>query len=182
MVDLLAGLRQIGEGGVFLRIRQIERPAAGGDLADKAAAGIQRHLVHGIQVEPPGGVELQHTVGAQHIDRAHLRNHVGGDLCNDLVQALLGAERFCHDLTQAAHKHTWPRKRLSARHNPLLENHVFVSPYLVKNISGRRRPASQRAGLYQPDYTKAPGSGCIQIVYGMQGPHRKFGIGGIDQD
>jgi hypothetical protein len=89
MVDLLAGFRQVGEGRVLLRVRQVERPRAGRDGADEALAQPQLREVDRAGVEALGGVEFEHAVGAQHVERAHLGHHVGGDLAHDAVEPLL---------------------------------------------------------------------------------------------
>jgi hypothetical protein len=62
VVDLLAGLRQVGEGRMALRVRQVERARLGGDQADQALADPQRGLVDGFAVEALGGVELERAV------------------------------------------------------------------------------------------------------------------------
>ena len=102
VVDLLAGLRQVGEGGMRLGVRQVERPRLSGDQADETLAELERRLVHGGRVEALGGIELQHLVGAQHIDRADLRHHVGGDHHHDLVEAFLRAHRLRHHFAKPA--------------------------------------------------------------------------------
>jgi hypothetical protein len=53
-------------------------------------------MVHGGAVETFGGVELEGVVNAQHIDRADLGHHVGGDQHHDLVQSFLGADLLRH--------------------------------------------------------------------------------------
>ena len=63
-----------------LGVGQVERPGAGGDRADQALAQSQLRQVDGIRVQAFGGVELEHAVGAQHVDRADLGDHVAGDL------------------------------------------------------------------------------------------------------
>ena len=108
VVDLLAGLRQVAEGRVRLRVGQVERPRLLGDGADEALADAQRRLVDGLALQALGGVELEHAVGAQHIDRADLGHHVGRDLRHDLVEPVLRADRLRHDLAQAAEQDARP--------------------------------------------------------------------------
>ena len=100
MVDLLARFRQIGEGRMLLRVGKVERPGAGGDRADEALAEAQQRQVDGAGVQAFGGVELEHAVGAQHIERAHLGHHVRGDLAHDPVEPLLRLERLGHELAE----------------------------------------------------------------------------------
>ena len=45
--------------------------------------------VDGLALQALGGVEFEPAVGVQHIDRADLGHHVGGDLDDDLVEARL---------------------------------------------------------------------------------------------
>ena len=68
----------------------------------------------GFAVQALGGEELERAVGAQHIDRADLRHHVGGDQDHDLVEPRLRADRLRHDLAEAAQQDA--RTAGSARH------------------------------------------------------------------
>ena len=111
VVDLLARLRQVGEGGMRLRVGQVERPRLLGDEADQAAPDGQRGAVHGARLQAFRGVELQHVVGAQHIDRADLRDHVGRDQPDDLVEPLLSADGLRHDLAELPQQDTRPGER-----------------------------------------------------------------------
>ena len=108
VVDFLAGLRQVAEGRVGLRVREVERPRLRGDRADQALADAQRGLVDGLALQALGRIELEHAVGAQHIDRADLGHHVGRDLAHDLVEPVLRADRLRHDLAQAAEQDARP--------------------------------------------------------------------------
>jgi hypothetical protein len=102
VVDLLAGLRPIGERRVVLRFRQVDRVGLARHQADQALVRTQHGLVHGLLLEALGGVELERAVHAQHVDGADLRNHVGGDQHHDLVQAVLRADLLRHDLAEPA--------------------------------------------------------------------------------
>ena len=77
----------------------------------------QRRPVHRARLQALGGIELEHVVGAQHIDRAHLRDHVGRDEGDHLVEPLLGADRLRHDLAELPQEHARPgeRPRLGAK-------------------------------------------------------------------
>src|SRR5690606_5413253 len=101
-VLLLAGLRQVLEGGMRLRVRQVEGPRLGGDGADETLADAELGLVDGLALEALGRIELEDAVGAQHIGRAYLGDHVRRDLRHDLVEPFLRADRLRHDLAQAA--------------------------------------------------------------------------------
>ena len=59
-----------------------------------------------LAVQTLGGVELEIAVGAQHIDRADLGHHVGGDMDDDPVQPRLRAHRLRHDLAKPAQQQT----------------------------------------------------------------------------
>ena len=113
MVDLLARLRQVGEGRVRLRVGEVERPRLRGDEADEAAASHQRGAVHGARLQALRGEELQHVVGPQHIDRADFRDHIGRDQLHDLVEPFLGADRLRHDLAELPQEHARPGERPS---------------------------------------------------------------------
>ena len=108
VVDLFARFRDVAEGRVALGVGQIERPGFLGDAADQALADAQRGVVDGLGLQTLGGVELQHPVGVQDIDRAHLGHHVGRDLRHDLVEPGLRADRLRHDLAEATKQHARP--------------------------------------------------------------------------
>jgi hypothetical protein len=60
-----------------LGVGEVERLRAGGDGADQTLAQPQLRVVDGFLVQALGGVEFEHAVGAQHIDRADFGDHVG---------------------------------------------------------------------------------------------------------
>ena len=99
-VDLLAGLRQVGEGRMLLRVRQVERAGRCGDGADEALAEPQLRQVDRFAVQTFGGVELEHRIGAQHVERADLGHHVLGDVVHDAIEPLLRLERLRHELAE----------------------------------------------------------------------------------
>ena len=72
----------------------------------------------GFAVETFGGEEFEPAVGAQHIDRADFRDHVGGDMDDDLVEAFLRADRLRHDFAKAAQQQTRSAER--AKHGYFL--------------------------------------------------------------
>ncbi len=99
-VDLLAGFREIGEGRMLLRFGKVERPRAGRDRADQALAEPQLRKVDGAGVQALGGIEFEHRIGAQHIERADLGHHVLGDVVHDPVEPRLRLERLRHELAE----------------------------------------------------------------------------------
>ena len=111
VVDLLARLRQVGEGRMRLRVGEVQRARLSRDRADQAAADGERRPVHRARLQAFGGIELEHVVGAQHIDGAHLRDHVGRDERDHLVEPLLGADRLRHDLAELPQEHARPGER-----------------------------------------------------------------------
>ena len=137
LVDLFAGLRQVAERGVRLGVAEVQRPRLLGDRADEALADVQRRLVDGFAFQAFRGVQLQDAVGAQHVDRAHLGHHVGGDLGDGLVEPGLRADRLRHDLAQAAEQGArpggWPP------HIPLSSVTASDRPGDRLFLSGRRR-------------------------------------------
>src|SRR5258705_325764 len=75
-------------------------------------------VVHGLCVQALGGIELEAAVDAQHIDRADLRHHVGGDQHHDLVEAFLRADRLRHHFAKPAQQHARTAER--ATHGVIL--------------------------------------------------------------
>ena len=94
-----------------LRVRKVERTRLRSDRADQAAADRQRCAVHRCRFQSFAGVELEHVVGAQDIDRAHLGDHVRRDEPHHLVEPLLGADRLRHDLAEFPQEHARPGER-----------------------------------------------------------------------
>ena len=111
VVDLLAGLRPVGEGRMVLGFRQVDRVGLAGDQADQAFVRAQHGLVDRLLVEAFGGVQLERAVHAQHVDGADLRHHVGGDQHHDLVQAFLRADLLRHHLAKPAQQHARTAER-----------------------------------------------------------------------
>ena len=93
VIDLLAGLRPVGEIGVRLRIGKRQRPRGRGDDADQALADAQPGAMHRLGTQALGGEQLEHLAGAHDIGRAHLGDHLGGDDAHDPVEPLLRACR-----------------------------------------------------------------------------------------
>ena len=94
-----------------LRVRQVDGARLARDQADQSFVRAHHGLVHGVPVEAFGGVELERGIDAQHIDGAHLRNHVGGDQHHDLVKAFLRADRLRHDFAKPAQQHARTAER-----------------------------------------------------------------------
>ncbi len=111
IIDLLARLRLVGEARMQLRIGDVQDLRRLGDEADEAFPGLHRGQVDGGAVETLGGIELERAVGAQHIDRADLRHHVGGDQHHDPVEPLLRADRLRHDLAKPSEQHARAAER-----------------------------------------------------------------------
>jgi hypothetical protein len=102
MIDLLARLRAVGEGGVMLGVRELHRLGLLGDQADQAFAGLQMGVVDGAGIEAFSGEQFERAVAPAQIERAHLGHHVRGDQHHHLVEAHLGALALGHHLAQAA--------------------------------------------------------------------------------
>jgi hypothetical protein len=60
----------------------------------------------GRPVQAFGGEQLEITARPQHVDRAHLRHHVGGDELHDAIEPLLRCDRLRHDLAQPSEQDT----------------------------------------------------------------------------
>mgnify|MGYP003335507541 CR=1 FL=1 len=114
VIDFFAGFRAEREGGMVLRVGEIDGVGFARDETDEAFFQAQHGLVDGFALEAFGGVQLERAVDAQHVDGAHLRHHVGGDQHDDLVQAFLRADRLRHDLAEPAQQHA--RTAESATH------------------------------------------------------------------
>ena len=102
VVDFFAGLGAEREGRMVLGVREIERLRLARDQADEAFILAEHSDVHRLKVQAFGCVQFERAVDAQHIDRADLRNHVGGDQHHDLVEAFLRADRFRHHFAESA--------------------------------------------------------------------------------
>ena len=107
VIDLLAGLRTIGESRMLMRLGQGERLRALRDQADQALAGLHGGQMNRLAVQALGGVKFKPLVGAQDIDRTHLRHHIGGDLHHDLVEPRLCVHRLRADFAQPAQQQAW---------------------------------------------------------------------------
>ena len=102
VIDLLAGLRPVGKGRVMLGVRELQRLGLLGDQADQTLAGLQMGVVNRQRVQAFGGEQLERTVAAAQIERAHLGHHVGGDQHHHLVEPDLRALALRHHLAQAS--------------------------------------------------------------------------------
>ena len=132
-VDLLAGFRAIGEGGVRLRLGQVDGVRLAGDEADEAFVGAQHGVVHGLAVEAFGRVKLERAVDAQHVDGTDLRHHVGGDQHDDLVEAVLRADRLRHHFAKPAQQYARTSQRAA---------HGVGSFGVIRRAGGRLVPGS----------------------------------------
>ena len=102
VIDLLARLRPIGEGGMMLRVGELQRLGLLRNQADQAFTRLQMRVVDGLGVEAFGGEQLERAVAALQIERAHFGDHVRGDQHHHLVEANLGALALGHHLAQAS--------------------------------------------------------------------------------
>src|SRR5262245_29490772 len=102
-----------------LRVRKVHWRGFAGDQADEALFGSQDGLVDGFAFEAFSGIKLQRSVYAQHVDRAHLGNHVDGDEHHHLVEAILCADRLRHDFAEPAQQHAWTAERATHERDPL---------------------------------------------------------------
>ena len=144
VIDFLAGLRPEGEGRMRLRVRQIDGAGLARHQADQALVRAQHRLVHGVALQAFGGVQLQGGIDAQHIDGAHLRNHVGGDQHHDLVKAFLRADRLRHHFAKPAQQHA--RTAECATHGSLGLCFDRTQPASRRSYSKRSPPGSQSRG------------------------------------
>ena len=123
-----------------------------GDQADEALVLAQHGEVHGLAVQALGGVKLERAVDAQHVDRADLRHHVGGDQHHDLVEAFLRADRLRHHFAKPAQQHARTAER--ATHGvrslgPALNRSVArIAPAVIRR--GIRRGTGPRRSLCRP--------------------------------
>ena len=102
VVNLFARLCAIRKGRMVLRVRQVDRVGLARNQADQAFVRPQHGLMHCRTVQAFSGVELQRAVHPQHVDRADLRHHIGGNQDHDLVQAVLRADRLRHHFAKPA--------------------------------------------------------------------------------
>ena len=133
-----------------LRVRQIDGAGLARDQADQALVRTQHRLVHGVALQAFGGVELQRGIDAQHIDRADLRNHVGGDQHHDLVKAFLRADRLRHHFAKPAQQHA--RTAECATHGSLGLCFDRAQPVSRRSYSKRSPPGSQSRSDHPPAY------------------------------
>ena len=94
-----------------LRVGEVDGGGLACHQADQAFVGAHHGAVHRIAVEAFGGIQLKCQIDAQHIDGAHLRNHIGGDQHHDLVKAFLRADRLRHDFAKPAQQHARTAER-----------------------------------------------------------------------
>ena len=99
---------------MLVGLGEVDRVGFARDQADQALVGTEHRDVDGFALEALGGVQLEAAVDAQHVDGAHLRHHVGGDQHDDLVEALLRADRLRHHLAEPAQQHARTAERASA--------------------------------------------------------------------
>jgi len=98
VINFLASFRQVAESRMRLRIGEVEGLGRRRDRADEALAHLQLREMDGLFFQAFGGVKFKDAIGAQHIDRANLGNHVAGNLADNPVKALLRLQRLRHQL------------------------------------------------------------------------------------
>src|SRR3954454_13174353 len=81
--------------------------------------GAQHGLVDRGAIETFGGIEFQRVVDPQHIGRADLRHHVGGDQHHDLVEAFLSADLLRHHFAEPSQQDAGATRRAPHVLNPL---------------------------------------------------------------
>ena len=111
MIDFFAGLRAERERRMALRVVEVERGRFARDQADQALMRAQHGAVDRVAVEAFGGVELERVIDAQHIGRADLRHHVGGDQHHDLVEAFLSADLLRHGFAEPSQQDAGASRR-----------------------------------------------------------------------
>ncbi len=122
VIDFFAGFRAERERRMALRVGKIERRRLAGDEADKTFVRGQHGAVDGVAVKAFGGVEFEGVVDAQHVDRADLRHHVGGDQHHDLVKAFLSADLLRHGFAEPSQQDAGASRR--APHVPTSSNRL----------------------------------------------------------
>jgi hypothetical protein len=160
VIDLLARLRLVGEGGVRLRVRERERLGLARDQADEALPRPHRRQVDGGAVEAFRGVELERLVGAQDIDRAHLGHHVGRDQHDDLVEPVLRADRLRHDLAELAEQNA-----RTAGSTPHRQGHISFGGRAhgpAGSMRAKRARAAFVASVLRPRPTRIASGACAR--------------------
>ena len=117
MERVFAGLRPVGEVRVAGRVRQVQRRAAAGDLADQALARAHAGGVHRLAVQALGGEQLLLARGPAQVDGADLRDHRAGDDRDDQVEPGLGGRRRRHRFANLAKERPRPPRRQAALHD-----------------------------------------------------------------
>ena len=135
LVDLFARLGLIGERRMMLGVGQRERLGARGDQADEAFARPHGRQMDGFAVEAFGGEQLHRAVGANDIERADLRHHVGGDEHDDAVEARLRGDGLRHDFAKPPQQQTGSARRA----------HSESSSLLARRYVGVSAPCNERA-------------------------------------
>ncbi len=89
LIDLFAGFRAIGIGGVIFGVRQVHVLAAARHEADETLAGLHMRGVNRFLAKAFGGEQLEGTVRQPDVDRADFRDHIGRDQSDDPVETRL---------------------------------------------------------------------------------------------
>ena len=94
-----------------LGVGEVDGSRLARNQADEALVRTQHGVVHRDAIEALSGVKLERAVDAQHVDRADLGHHVGGNQHHDLVEAFLRADRLRHDFAEAPQQHARTAER-----------------------------------------------------------------------
>lgn len=116
---------------MFLGVGQVERAGAGSNRADQTLAETQLRQVDGVGIETDGRIELEHRVGAEHIERADFGHHVGGDIAHDPVEPFLWLEGLRHQFAEPFQKYARPGGHVTYHSpSPWLDpaRHVLATP------------------------------------------------------
>ena len=146
IVDLFAGLRQVGEGRVLLRVGKVERPRAGRDRADQALPELELGKVDGARVQTFGGVEFE-----RRNRRAAHRASRPRRPCSGRFRARCGRAAPAAQAASAMSS----RSRLSRTRGPAARSRIGISPMRIGPAPRRwrRRPSreSNRLTTAYPD-------------------------------
>ena len=125
-----------------LRVGQRQRFGRLGDEAHEAFAAAHGCQMDGFAVQTFGGEKLEPPVRSQHIERAHLRHHVGGDVHDDLVEPGLSVDRLGHGFAKPAQKQA--RAAVGGAYGPFLFRHrglaaLPAEPIRIQAVQTARR-------------------------------------------
>ncbi len=133
-IGLLPGLGPVREGGMILRVRQVERLAGGGDQTDDPLAHPQPRPPDRARPQAHGRHQLQDVARPHRVDRAHFRHQLGSDQPHQFAERRRPAR---HRLAQAGEQATG-------------------GTHAGRRGTGTKRGAAQAALMPQPGAPPAP--------------------------